>query len=279
MSNFAGFHTVAICNIMRGFSVHPLVPGGKNPLLKGWPERVTKDRAIVAAWATRWPDANCAVAADVDTCILESDNRPELESRLGYQIPECFTVQARVNRPHFYFGQTDATRALGNRDLPGILEFKQSRKYVVAAGSVSPHGPIYSLLMDRPRYPMPDKLVADITALLPVVVKSEPSGAAHPAAVEKFVRRFRAFCDRLNVETSVQPLADGRVFIATSPCLTADLHSEGGEAGGVGVMPNGATFLACFHTHCKALSWADWRRVVEEKYKQPMNLDGGIQWK
>ena len=102
-------------------------------------------------------------------------------------------------------------------------------------------------------------------------------GVAHPAAVEKFIRRFRRYCDRLNVETSVQPLADGRVFITTVPCLTADLHSEGGEAGGVGVMPNGATFIACFHTHCRALAWADWRRGVEEK-NGPMRLEGEIIW-
>ncbi len=278
MSNFAGFLAVATCNNRRGFSVHPLVPGGKNPLLKRWPERITKDPAIVAGWAARWPDANCAVAADVDTCILESDNRPGLESRLGYRIPECYTVQARENRPHFYFGQTDATRALGNRDLAGIFEFKQSRKYVVAEGSVSPHGPIYSLLMDRPRYPMPDKLMADITALLPAMVKSETSGVAHPAAVERVIRRFVAFCDRANVESFVRPATAGRVFIDTSPCLTVELHTEGGEGGGVGVMPSGATFIGCFHTHCQELGWVKWKHLVEKKFG-PMNLEGTIQWK
>jgi hypothetical protein len=271
MNKTVDFYDIAMPNIDRGLSVLPLWPGNKNPLIRNWPELITRDRTVVAVWAAQWPTANCGAAADVDTCILESDNRPELERLLGYKIPECYTVQARTNRPHFYFCQTDATRALGNRDLPGIFEFKQSRKYVVAEGSLSPYGPIYTLLLDRPRYPMPDKLVADITALLPAVAKSEPSGAPHPAAVEKFVRRFTAYCDALNVETAVRTLPSGKVLISTSPCLLWDDHD-----GGVGITPDGVRCVQCFHSRC-SIGWARWARAVEEKHG-PMRLEGEIRW-
>jgi hypothetical protein len=285
------FRPVAHRTVARGFYViplHPYVDGlsveanqkCKRAILPGWPTLATTDAAQIEKWAYRYPGANVGIKMGELFAVLESDNLPELEARLGFAIPPCFTVQARENRPHFYFLQTERGRDsfVAGQSVAGVFEFRCGNQYVLSEGSQHPTGVAYQLIRDMPLFPIPDAVIDGLERIKgapPARPKSD--GVAHPAAVEKFVRRFTAFCDRLNVETSVQTLADGRVFITTSPCLTADRHSEGGDAGGVGVMPNGATFLACFHTHCKALSWADWRRVVEEK-NGPMRLEGEIIW-
>ena len=111
--------------IDRGLSVHPLKPHSKEPQLTDWPGKATNDLVIISEWAFRFPQANYGVAANDACCILESDNLDALRERLSKQLPETYMVQARANRPHIYFRQTQASRAAGNLDLPGIFEFKQ----------------------------------------------------------------------------------------------------------------------------------------------------------
>jgi hypothetical protein len=48
--------------LARGFSIIPCEPRGKKPLHS--PAAPTRDPAIVAAWAERWPDGNVGVVAD-----------------------------------------------------------------------------------------------------------------------------------------------------------------------------------------------------------------------
>lgn len=110
--------------------------------------------------------------------------------------------------------------------------------------------------------------------LLPVPeIKSSGDGIARPAAVAKFIRRFVAYCDGLNVETSVRTLPAGKVLISTSPCLLWDDHD-----GGAGITPDGVRCVQCFHSRCQ-IGWARWARAVEEKFKRPMRLDGSIAWR
>ena len=47
-----------------GFFVLPIKAGSKNAgslLGAGWPQRSTRDRAVIASWWARWPDAGIAV--------------------------------------------------------------------------------------------------------------------------------------------------------------------------------------------------------------------------
>ena len=167
------FLDIALRNAARGFRVHPLKPQGKAPELKNWPEMASSDPEVIKSWGVpRMLACNVGVVADDRVCILESDNLPELlklledeVTGLPMPIPDCYTVQARENRPHFYFLQTEATRALGNCDLPGVFEFKQHHRYVVAEGSTHPTGPEYKLIRDLPLYPMPDWLTAELRRL------------------------------------------------------------------------------------------------------------------
>jgi len=176
------FLDIALRNAARGFRVHPLIPKDKRPLLKDWPALATSDRVQIETWAAQYPEANAGAAADDQFCMLESDDLPALVSKLtdASVLDFVYTVQARPNRPHFYFRQTDATRALGNCDLPGVFEFKQHNRYVVAEGSISPYGPRYELVCDGPIIPMPDSLAADLKRLYGERRRNDAQTAGEP---------------------------------------------------------------------------------------------------
>lgn len=160
------FLEIATRNAGRGFRVHPLRPKDKLPLLAGWPEQATTYPAAIEQWAAQYPDANCGVAVGPDLCVLESDDLARLKELLGrVQIPATYTVQARDNRPHFYFRPTAKTLECGNRTLAGVFEFKQSRLQVVAEGSTHPCGATYRVIDDSPIIPLPDELMAVLVRL------------------------------------------------------------------------------------------------------------------
>ena len=149
----------------RGLSLHPVKAKGKEPLLTGWPKLASSSPQQISAWEEQFSSCNFGAVASDEICILESDDEGQLRERLSKQIPRTYTVQARPSRPHFYFRQTDATRAAGNMDLPGIFEFKQRNKYVVAEGSIHPKGMRYNCVIDALIAEMPDWLVADLVKL------------------------------------------------------------------------------------------------------------------
>jgi hypothetical protein len=160
------FLEIATRNAARGFRVHPLHTKDKLPILSGWPDQATTDAATIEQWAEQFPDANCGAAVGPDLCVLESDDLARLKELLGpVQIPDTYTVQARDNRPHFYFRPTAKTLECGNRTLAGVFEFKQSRLQVVAEGSTHPCGATYRVIDDSPIIPLPDELMAALVRL------------------------------------------------------------------------------------------------------------------
>lgn len=151
--------------INRGLSVHPVKPRGKEPLLKDWPAKASRYPKVIRQWEEQFPGCNFGVAANSEYCILESDDLKRFQEQLNWTLPETYTVQARSNRPHMYFRQTKASRAAGNLDLPGIFEFKQNNRYVVAEGSIHPTGAVYTCTQDAPIIPIPDWLVGELIRL------------------------------------------------------------------------------------------------------------------
>jgi Bifunctional DNA primase/polymerase, N-terminal len=151
--------------IDRGLSIHPVKSRGKEPLLNRWPETASSDPQQIEAWRAQFPSCNFGAAASDAICILESDDVNTLRDKLSRQLPQTYTVQARANRPHIYFRQTKESRAAGNLDLPGIFEFKQRNRYVVAEGSIHPEGMRYNCTVDAPIVEIPDWLVADLVRL------------------------------------------------------------------------------------------------------------------
>jgi hypothetical protein len=62
----------------------------------------------VEAWAEQYPDANIAVCADEDICILDMDDVKNLRSMAGgkqsrhaLQIPSTYTVQSSPGKAHY----------------------------------------------------------------------------------------------------------------------------------------------------------------------------------
>jgi putative DNA primase/helicase len=159
------FFEIASRNAERGFKVHPLHPRDKRPLLKDWPSLATSDKAQIEIWAEQFRQANCGVIVDGARCVLESDALDRFQQLLGLPLPRTFTVQARENRPHFYFLQTEKSRELGNCDLAGIFEFKQDRRFVVAEGSTHPTGAIYRVIDASPEIAIPDWLVGRLITI------------------------------------------------------------------------------------------------------------------
>ena len=173
------FLEIALRNAARGFRVHPTK---EKVIVPGWPDRATTDPATIEQWAEQYPDANCGVAVGPDLCVLESDDLAKLKELLnGVQVPATYTVQARDNRPHFYFRQTAKTTLSGNRTLAGIFEFKQNRLQVIGEGSTHPTGAIYRVIDDSPIADMPDELM---TALVRLDMEAKGAQGKDAAPVE-----------------------------------------------------------------------------------------------
>lgn len=120
--------------------------------------------------------------------------------------------------------------------------------------------------------------VAQLEALCELMrvptIQPTGDGIARPEAQEKFVRRFTAYCERLGVTVdAVRKLGDGTVFVQTEFCLLNETHT--GSSCGVGVGLEGIRKNLCKHSGC-AMPWGQWSRLVEQKYGQPMLLDGVI---
>ena len=76
----------------RSFRVFPLIPGTKNPAVKGWQKKATTDRDVIEGWFKRWPGANYGVATGDGVAVLDIDRKngadgSESIEQAGYDIP------------------------------------------------------------------------------------------------------------------------------------------------------------------------------------------------
>jgi hypothetical protein len=152
------------------FSIIPIQPGKKVPFPTAGPTKATRDGAQITAWAEQFPDANVAIVADKEICILETDNLEQLRAAIkngtGRDIPETLMACASSeNRPHLYFKQTEKSRNVGNLQVPGLFEARWSNLYCVAPGSLHPDGSRYRWLNEAEIIPIPDWLVSELVRL------------------------------------------------------------------------------------------------------------------
>ena len=95
----ADFATIATRAAKMGFLVHPVMPGQKNPILKGWQALATSDIAQVTAWAQQYPKANAgAMASPSGHIFLDEDNVPRIrelyKERTGQDFPRTYTTES-----------------------------------------------------------------------------------------------------------------------------------------------------------------------------------------
>lgn len=164
----APFLDRALPLLARGLSIIPITPREKTPIV-GAKQR-TQDVGTVEQWATQWPDANVAICADNDVCILESDDLPQLSQLIkngtGRDLPVTLTAcGSSENRPHFFFKHSQKSRNVGCLAAPGLFEARFSNQYVVGPGSIHPNGSVYRFLNDAPIVEIPDWLVSELVRL------------------------------------------------------------------------------------------------------------------
>ncbi len=162
------FKDIASRMTARGVPVVPVPPNSKATHLKGWPSLATTDAAQIEQWNSENQNYNAACVAKPQGFWFLDADEPELAERIeqetGKEFPETFTVESREGRRHYYFRQTESSRAMGNVPKTALKEplfdAQVSNKYVVAAGSIHPDTEKpYCVVNDAEIVPAPEWLL------------------------------------------------------------------------------------------------------------------------
>jgi hypothetical protein len=165
------FKEIATPLIARNVPVIPLRPKTKIAFLTNWQELATTDLTKVEQWDVDYDNANgaCVAQARPDgVWFLEIDRQgfaQQIEKETGEKIPATFMVRSSPGRGHFYFKQTAASIAMGNRqaaDADGkeLWSARVDARYVVAPGSYHPtSGLRYETLRDADIAEAPEWLI------------------------------------------------------------------------------------------------------------------------
>lgn len=149
----------------RVFPVHVSVGGacscgrncgtpGKHPRIKAWQKHATADPNQVAAWWTRWPDANIGLATGGGLVVIDVDGEAEaagLKAIAAQRGKLAATAVVRTGRGfHLYFkGEYNTTKK-----VQGLL-VRGSGGYVILPPSLHPSGVRYQWLNGNPLSNLP----------------------------------------------------------------------------------------------------------------------------
>ena len=133
----------------RGWAVHPLRPGKKEPATTHGVLDATTDASVIRGWWERWPEANIGIACgepsgffvvDVDPRNLDEDERMGLAE---WEVSTQATLQARTGGGglHALYVLPENIRLRGKAE-PGV-DIKSTGGYIVAPPSIHPDGPKY----------------------------------------------------------------------------------------------------------------------------------------
>lgn len=142
------FHAQALDLARYGLCLHPLKPGDKVPLFKGWQASATSDPDQIDQWAKDYPTANVGVVPGEPSgvFIVDADLRHGAHAsldkykRLYGELPLTWTALT-PNGWHFYFQHPGGR--IRNYTLDHGLEIKGDKGNVVAPGSIHPGGLSY----------------------------------------------------------------------------------------------------------------------------------------
>jgi hypothetical protein len=170
------FADIAKPMIARGVPMIPLRPKSKIAFLKNWTELASTDPAIINQWNQDYPGANGACVAFArpgGVWFLEIDQEgfaKQIEAQTGMKIPATFMVRSSPGRGHFYWKQSAASIAMGNRQGK-TAEGKEAwsarvdSRYVVSSGSIHPTTLLqYQTLLNHEIVEAPDWLIEWCTA-------------------------------------------------------------------------------------------------------------------
>lgn len=171
----------ALAYAARGFSVFPLVPGGKTPLTGHGFKDATTERALIAAWWSFNPQANIGLATGSGSGLVVLDvDGPDGESSLERFPPLPDTWCALTRRgAHWYFRHPGREIRNSAGKLGPGLDVRGDGGYVVAPPSAHADGEYEWAGEHRKLAPWPDWLNPPRNEPL----RAAESARAHPAGV------------------------------------------------------------------------------------------------
>ncbi len=149
MNNIYLEHALKYCDM--GFSVIPIIPGQKKPMIK-WQkyqkERATKEQ--ITEWWTQTPNANIGIVtgkvSNLFVIDLDKHDPAYDEDTVMQYIPdtiECPVVNTPKGGQHLYFAPPEEEITIGARFIPGC-DFRGEGGYVLAPPSINGNGKPYS---------------------------------------------------------------------------------------------------------------------------------------
>jgi replicative DNA helicase len=156
--------------VRRGFSVIPLEPRGKRPIV-AWKEfqsrRPTDDELV--AWFTEPRNIGIVTGEISGIDVIDVDSRDALDIATKLGLPTCPVVKT-ARGFHFFFAHEPGVGNFQERDdLPGI-DLRAEGGFVVAPPSVHETGVVYRWEgEDRPLQPLPRWILADVQTSAQVV--------------------------------------------------------------------------------------------------------------
>jgi hypothetical protein len=169
MSNENGKLKAAL-ELAQTFSVFPLVPNGKEPLLgKGWPKYATSNEAQITAWWVEHPDANIAIVMGENHVGIDLDLKrdgvkswKEFEAKheeQGERLPRTRRHRSWSGGAHLILQAPPGIKVAASVDKlgPGI-EVRTGNMYLVGPGSTI-DGKAYTNVNHAKIVPVPDWFV------------------------------------------------------------------------------------------------------------------------
>lgn len=128
-----------------GFSIFPLIPNDKRPLIDGWQAQATNDEARVKQWWVAQPDANIGISTE-RLLVIDVDPRNggditfrslfDTQHLIGEDFDPTLAAGTQASGTHMFYHLPDGVTARGgaNKLGPGV-DVKSHGGYVVGAGS------------------------------------------------------------------------------------------------------------------------------------------------
>lgn len=147
------FLSIALALIARGFKVTPLE--GKRPFLPDWNVTASDDPAVIAHWATKYPNHNVGVVTSEKSWSIDVDHMAWFQDNAPWPLPKTLVVKTGSGKLHIHFKgpRPDNLRQVKNPNTGEgqpvkLLEFPDQ---VVGVGSVHPDtGKPYTIFQDEP---------------------------------------------------------------------------------------------------------------------------------
>ena len=138
----------AAAYIERGFSVIPIKPGSKEPLVR-WTE--FQDRKAtpeeVACWFQQWPGAGIGIVTGKISgiVVVDVDQKPGVEDSLAkISLPPTYTVRSGGGGSHHYYRFPNGQPVPNRKGYLPAIDIQGDRAYVVAPPSIHPSGKAYA---------------------------------------------------------------------------------------------------------------------------------------